>query len=485
MKTIGDWKSALGVVLAALASSQSARAEQIDSVISEASESGSGLSFQPVISVDEAGNRYVAGSFDGVVIFGEGADARTLEGTQSDVYVAKYAPSGALQWVRELESAPGASSATAQGIAVDYTGGVYVAGHFTNRVTIGSTTLVGGSNANGYLTRLNAGTGQVEWVNQIASLTTNVLRDLDADGNVAITGRFRGTTEFRGQFGSKETLTTFTPLGDDMYVAFYDQAGQVIFASHAGGDGADGLGVHTNVNSINVVGSFHGPLLIQDQDDDPIEFTAQGGEDGFWVRYNTRGRVRAAEQFAGPDTSSGLDAAASRLANVYVIGQFSNSVTVGTTTLTSRGETDSYIARMDVLSGRVDGVLQVGGPGRDVVRGLDVDAAQNVHLAGTFSGSTLTIGRGGAAIELARQPSGRQTAFVGSVQGNFALTPIAGQVVHGDFEPNRVAVDTSGNVNVAGSHRRELGFGDDGADIIVPAPAQGTGLVVARFAPDS
>jgi hypothetical protein len=95
---------------------------------------------QPVVSVDGAGNRYVFGSFEGSVPFGEGDATQTLDGTQSDLYVAKYGASGELAWVREFETSAGAAfpSAGAGGIDFDGAGGIVVAGHFVGRLNVGS-----------------------------------------------------------------------------------------------------------------------------------------------------------------------------------------------------------------------------------------------------------------------------------------------------------------------------------------------------------
>lgn len=80
---------------------------------------------------------------------------------------------------------------------------------------------------------------------------------------------------------------------------------------------------------------------------------------------------------------------------------------------------------------------------------------------------------------LERQPSGRQTSFLASLTLN--LAPTSGQTVLGDFEPNRIAIDEALNLHVAGSHRRELTFGAGDDLLVVPAPAQGVGLVLASF----
>lgn len=481
----GSWFGSAFSLLALLSQAPVAYAQSIDSVITEQATSGGGLGLQPVVSIDDEGNRYVFASFEGSVPFGEGDASQTLEGTHSDLFVAKYGADGELSWVREFETSPGAAfpSAAAGGIDYDGSGGIFVAGSFVGRLNVGSRQLAtSSSGTNSFVARLDAESGDVEWVNQISATSVNLVRDLDADSNVAITGRFSGTTAFEGQFGSTTTLSSFTPNGNDMFVALYDPAGQVIFVRQAGDDGAEGLGVHMNVTSVQVVGNFHGAVRFDGGDADPVERVSRGSTDGFLARYHRDGDLRAVQTIAGPDSSSALNVVAFRTVTVYLTGHFRDRVSVGTTLLTSRGDTDAYVARYDVIADRIDSVVQIGGAGRDILRGLDVDGDRNVHITGSFASPSLSIGSGATAITLPRQPSGRQTAFLASLAPDGV--PRSGQTVLGDFEPNRIAADPELNLHVAGSHQRELTFGAGDDLLVVPAPAQGRGLVLTRFLPE-
>jgi hypothetical protein len=134
----------------------------INDVIAEESDSGS-IKAQEV-ALDPAGNRYVFGPFTGKVEFGEGRNAQTLNGTDSDLFVAKYDARGNLQWVQEFETslnsaAPGADAA---GIELDkFFGNLYVAGHFLGQLNVGSVSMISGSEPDGFIAQLNPQSGAV------------------------------------------------------------------------------------------------------------------------------------------------------------------------------------------------------------------------------------------------------------------------------------------------------------------------------------
>src|SRR5439155_13529664 len=96
------------------------------------------------VAVDSSGNVLVGGSFTGTVDFG-GGPTQALGGGQSDVFVVKYAPTGAYLWARTFG---GTSFDSCSGLAVDGSGNVVVTGTFTGAADFGggALTSAGGSN---------------------------------------------------------------------------------------------------------------------------------------------------------------------------------------------------------------------------------------------------------------------------------------------------------------------------------------------------
>ena len=76
--------------------------------------------------------------------------------------------------------------------------------------------------------------------------------------------------------------------------------------------------------------------------------------------------------------------------NVYLAGSFSSTATFGTTTLTSAGSTDLFVAKWNPATGFV-WVQQAGGTGGEGAQTLAVSGG-SVYVTGYFSSPTLTLG---------------------------------------------------------------------------------------------
>ena len=79
----------------------------------------------------------MTGYFEGSATFGQGQANQTLltAAGGSDIFVAKYNSSGALQWAKR---AGGTVDEAGYGIAVDSSGNSYVTGYFEGSATFGA-----------------------------------------------------------------------------------------------------------------------------------------------------------------------------------------------------------------------------------------------------------------------------------------------------------------------------------------------------------
>ena len=474
-----------------------AQAQQIDQVLVE--ESSDSINSQKV-AVDGAGNRYVTGQFNGDVTFGEGANGQVINGTD-DIFVAKYNVLGALVWVQVLESLPsglgGAPIATSTGIDADVsTGGLYVAGTFGSSLEInsidGTSTLISqDSTADGFIVRLNLVTGVVEWGNQIRGFKVVGVNDLDANpGAVAITGKFEGTAEFTGKFNTSKTLLAETVEGADMFLAQYSQVGQLTFALKAGGGttgsrGAEGLSIRfaTGQLGVTVVGEFFGTTRFIDHNNNIIQRTAVGGKDGFVAHYRSDGSLAVVHQIGSPNSESASSVIHNGI-HIYVAGPFQNTLTIGATSLTSRGQIDNFLVKYNRITNSVDGVTQIGSENSDFVTDLATDfttgsVPKNIYVTGRFLGAQLTMGTGSNAIQL---PANGNTAYVASLNAN--LAPGFGQTVQGKFTPRRLVAESDGTLHLSGETRGAVTFGVGDQTIAIPAPTGTTGMAVAHFHPN-
>jgi hypothetical protein len=77
--------------------------------------------------------------------------------------------------------------------------------------------------------------------------------------------------------------------------------------------------------------------------------------------------------------------------NVYLAGNFRNSVVLGGTALTSLGATDGFVAKFSPVSNQFVWVQQVGGTGNDFATAVAVTGT-SVYVAGGFTSSTAGFG---------------------------------------------------------------------------------------------
>src|SRR5262249_29329052 len=132
--------------------------------------------------------------------------------------------------------------------------------------------------------------------------------------------------------------------------------------------------------------------------------------------------------------------------NVYTAGVFENSLTLGTTRLTSAGDHDAFVAKYSP-AGNLVWASRVGGTGYDEANGITVDATGNVYMSGSFQG---TVTFGGTSLTSA----GQYSEVVVKLNGSSGVVQWAGGVGPGDNNVLWVvAVDGAGRIYAAGSFR--------------------------------
>src|SRR5690554_4222288 len=233
------------------------------------------------IKVDNGGNIYVGGDFQGIVDFDPGPGTTTLNNGSSmpDGFIAKYTDDGTFLWVVGLQSD---NQNRVYGLEVDgTTGDIFVGGAIQETVDfnpLGTTSHnQGGAGNSGFLARYQAN-GELDWsqVFQGSSTSTRSIA-LDNDGIVWCTGSFSNTVDFN--MPNEDTLKSLG--GTDIFVAQYKEIdGEYICAYSFGGsgndDGGDAIATFSNSNAV-FTGRFQ----------NTVDFDPGGGE--FNLTANTYG----------------------------------------------------------------------------------------------------------------------------------------------------------------------------------------------------
>lgn len=214
------------------------------------------------VAVDAQGNAYMVGT-------AESSDFPTrnaLDGTPpprflSKAFISKFAPDGSLIYSTFLGSADGSSSADA--IAVDATGAIYVAGTANPGFPIvNAFQPTPGSFSDAFLTKLNAEGTAIIHSSFLGGNQGENVRDLklDAQNNVYILG------EIPGRGAASVTFPTVNPTqanyggGDrDMFLSVVAASGaNLLFSTFFGGNGdeeAKSVSVSSDGNQIVIVGA--------------------------------------------------------------------------------------------------------------------------------------------------------------------------------------------------------------------------------------
>lgn len=139
--------------------------------------------------------------------------------------------------------------------------------------------------------------------------------------------------------------------------------------------------------------------------------------------------------------------------NLYLGGVFSDTATFGSKTLTSKGQDDGVVVKLDP-TGQVLWAFQVGGTGGDMVLGLHVDSSGNVFAVGSYD-ATASFGPGTTSLTA----KGNGDAFVVKISstGTAVWAKSFGTAEY--EEANSVALDASGNIVIGGFFGAEMTVG--------------------------
>lgn len=262
----------------------------------------------------------------------------------------------------------------------------------------------------------------------------------DEDGNLYVTGSFQESVHFG--------VTYLTSSGyEDIFVAKMDSQGNWIWARSAGGVGNDvGYSITTdNAGFIYVTGHCYssvnfGSINLSCNDQDV--FIAKLDPNGIWQNVINVG---------GNSIDIGYSISVDNSGNKYVAGYFTNSVVFGTDSITSIGEGDIFVSKLDTDGNWLWG-KRAGGTLHDNLYSFSIDSANSLYLTGSFQGNA-DFGSTSLA------SSGLNDVFVAKLDtyGNWLWAKKAGGIY--DCYGFSISVDNSGNAYVTGEFIGPAEFG--------------------------
>jgi hypothetical protein len=338
--------------------------------------------------------------------------------------------------------AGGLSSDLGSGIAVDSNGNIYVTGSFSRTASFGNTSLTSGGEYDIFIAKLN-NNGDWQWAvgaeGSSSSIGFGVKIVVDSSGNAYATGIFFRTVTFGNTSLSRGSE------GYSTFIAKVSNSGSWQWAVDIPSEFRSSMSFDLDGNAY-VTGKFPGTATFGS-----TSLTSSGGNDIFIAKLSSSGSWQWAVKAGGPDNDEGLGIVLDSSGNAYITGGFEGTATFGSTSRTSSGEHDTFIAKLS-SDGSWEWAVKAGGQYRDYGQGIAVDSSGNTYVAGVFEetvtfGSTSLVSSGGMNIFIAKLSSSGLWQW--AVRGGGSSS----DSVYG------VAVDLSGNAYVTGYFYGTATFG--------------------------
>jgi hypothetical protein len=355
------------------------------------------------IAVDNEGNSYVGGYFEGIGDFDGDptttADRRT-SGGDGGGFVVSFDRDGNYRWVASIS---GPDYAEVRGLATDRAGNVYATGgsegatDFDGDAATTDDRLPDTGSYDAFVASYQSD-GRYRWAlaaggpegDQGLGVATN------GSGGVYVTGFFRGVAGFDGDDATTGDERT-SPNGRRMFLASYDDNGSFQWATATGEGGSisssaiatagDGTSYLTGV--LTGTGDFDGDDLTTDDQRSSIGTTSM-----FVASYDSTGGFQWATV---AEANSGFinDITTDATGNIYVAGDFSGDLDVdtsATTTIrTAAGQSDVFVASYNAGGGS-RWLYTAGGAGKEKDPSVAVASTDNVYIGGAFAAGDGTGG---------------------------------------------------------------------------------------------
>jgi hypothetical protein len=330
------------------------------------------------VCLDSISNMYITGTFSGTTTIG--GQTLTSNGA-SDIFIAKLNANGNLFWAKSFGSV---SLDYAFDIDCEAGGNFFITGGFRQTMTLmPNTTITSTGGIDLFTAKFNTNSDCL-WAKTGTGLASEYGNEIVVGDNINVC--VIGNKIEQMIFGS-DTLSHDDST--DLFMATYNSTGNLLWVKGIPGYGnssARGGGIDIFENTI-FVGSFNGSISI-----DTINFNSisQNLNDVFIAKYSVSGSIIWAKRYGdmGDDYARGVGT--DSLGNIYLSGVFSNSVNFDGNTIFANGNTDIFLLKL-TSSGNLVWIKQFGNSGIEEGCAIEVSPDGNVFIIGGFS-QTITFG---------------------------------------------------------------------------------------------
>lgn len=207
------------------------------------STSGGGTIASMDMVADSNDDIYVVGYYTDVAIFGQGEPnfTRLFPFGGKDIFLAKYASTGELLWVKRAGSASEDWCVT---VCVDNADNVYIGGYFMENCVFekdqpNETSITSEDYFDGYFAKYNAD-GDFQWVETLSGIGLDYIQGLEIDdnNNIIVIGTYESSMVINKGKIDEQNLSS-SGLSD-MFVAKFDETKNLLWVKSAVGGNKEG-----------------------------------------------------------------------------------------------------------------------------------------------------------------------------------------------------------------------------------------------------
>jgi hypothetical protein len=368
-----------------------------------------------------------------------------------------------LQWAHQWgSSSSGDLNETVNDVKIDFQGNIITIGSFggTSDFDPGSgTTNITTNGGYDLFIKKQSPNGDLIWVRRIGGTDDEFAGSFDADGqgNIFITGYFRGTIDFDPGTGTNNISSNGSR---DIFIVRINSDGSFGWAGGIGISSDEvGFGITSAPNgNIYITGTFSGPVDFDPSSGVSLVSGSNGAFDIYLAAYNgSTGAYLWGNAIGGTGYDNGYSMESDAQSNIYVSGSFQNSFDfnpgVGSAVITSAGGADIFLAKFQP-NGTLSWVKTIGGTAGEYSGKINLDNLGNIALTGSFQGtcdfdpgvgSTNLISAGGYDAFLAKYSSTGNLVFAGKIGGNQDYSATYSDI------GNDVEFDSDGNMYFIGN----------------------------------
>ena len=326
------------------------------------------------IGVDANGNSYVAGIYESTFTIGDSTFVAT--GNDDEGFIAKFDMSGAFIWAKNWR---GTGDVEICDIKVEADGSHHVVGTYRDTAMIGDSTFIAPDTRGVFLAKCDSNSNflYAQHIGEGKAALGGI--DSDVSGNTYVTGTLAG-----GMGGTTIGDSMIDAGSRFMYVVKHDMNGNFIWTRWSqrvqpNSGRAEGLDVVVDQGGNSyVIGSFQDSVNVAGQ-----LIISNGDYDIFLAKFDMNGQLVWIRSFGGLENDEGRGVAVDPTGDVYITGLFEGDFTYSGQSVNHSGDQDIFIAKFDT-DGNLQWLKDAGGGGDDVGMRIDVNNQNLVCVIGSF-----------------------------------------------------------------------------------------------------